>query len=91
MGLTSSLYKTAQLKSAHIDVNLKVTILLVTMWDQDCKHFSNPLKQKISSSSSITQWTSFTFRSSYRQNKSLKTRPNFLKDTLSQHFEHTNV
>lgn len=31
MGLTSSLYKTAQLKSAHIDVNLKVTILLVTM------------------------------------------------------------
>lgn len=54
MGLTSSLYKTAQLKSAHIDVNLKVTILLVTMWNQDCKHFSIPLKQKISSSSSIT-------------------------------------
>lgn len=31
MELTSFLYKTAQLKSAHIDVNLKVTILLVTM------------------------------------------------------------
>lgn len=73
--------KTIQLKSAHTDVNLKVTISLVIIWNQDCKHiFSNPLKQKTKNLfSKYYSWTTFTLRSSNKTNESVKTGPNSLK------------